>query len=247
MPKCWITGAERSLGKVILDELSSTFECTSLSRPEWDLSMEPAELKLRIVDKLNQEGLPSVFIHNAGVMHMDWIEEHPIEMYEYVMRVNATSRFVINQALIQKARIVKSHERTADDSANLNIPSVRIIHIVSISHRMALRQSPAYCASKAADGMLVKQMAKETASRTPNVLIFGVSPGGIQRTVMIEKSIEHLQKTRHMTAEEAKKYNVQSPLQRNADPKEVASVVKYLATEAPIYMHGTNVEISGCL
>jgi len=241
--KCaWITGAERSLGLGIKEyfEKSNTntlndgsFRVIPLSRPDWELSADPEYLVQQTEELIKSTGFPDVVIHNAGRTNISWAEDASLKEFESVIRVNLTSRFAINKAIIAESK------RTGK--------SVRIIHVISMASRVPLRQSSAYCASKSADHQLVRQLAKEVAGRIPGVMICGVSPGGIQNTLMLEDSIQHLIKDRGMTEDQARKYNVASPLGRNATQEEVAKVVYFLAVDAPEYMHGSIVEVGGAV
>ncbi len=109
----------------------------------------------------------------------------------------------------------------------------------------ALRQSTAYCASKAADIHMVAQLARELAGRTPQVTIFSVAPGSIENTAMIEQCTNGMVQTRGMSREQAEKYNVQSPHGRMLRHDEVCNVVEYAAFKAPDFMSGENFCISG--
>jgi len=231
-----VTGGERSLGASIVHKFSveNNWKTHSLSRPVWDLLDFPSIIYKKMTKFMNEGTLPDVFVHNAGMTNMSWAENASLDEFDKVMRVNLVNRFTINSVLIDYARINKDKQ-------------LRIIHIISMASKLPLRQSTAYCASKAADAMMVKQLAKELASRTPNVLIYGVNPGGIENTDMLEYSIQHLIKDRGMTEDEARDYNKQSPMKRNARHEEIVSVVNYLATDAPEYMSGSIVDVGGCV
>lgn len=234
----WVTGGERSLGKTIVQTLacredqSEEFKVESLSRPEWDLSMPSSQLREQFKKKIRNEGSPDVMVHNSGTMYMEWLENQDLSKFDELMQVNMMSRYVMNQVLYQ------AHLENGEKP-------IRIIHIISMAHRFPLRQCPAYCASKAADAAVVKQLAKECTGLHPKFLIFGVSPGGIEGTPMIDQAIQRLQETRGMTKEQAEKYNVQSPYGRNCTQREVANVVLFAATDAPAYMSGHNFELAG--
>jgi len=102
MLKVWITGGERSLGKTICDQFTyAGHEVKSLSRPRWDLSEEPRLTHRKMLNELEESGMPDVFIHNSGIMKMAWLEDQDIESFEPIIRVNLTSRYVINKALIE--------------------------------------------------------------------------------------------------------------------------------------------------
>lgn len=237
----WVTGAERSLGEDIMKRfIESDWEGISLSRGEgyqnWDLNLPPDTLKrmtLELLDASEKAGeVPDVLVHNSGVTEIDFIENAEDFSFERVMRINLGSRWAINKAIV---KWYKEHPQYA----------IRLIHIISMGARYALRSSSPYCCSKAGDVMLVKQMAKELASRTPNVTIFGVSPNGIQGTAMIEQAVQSLVDKRGMSEEEARNYNVQAPFGRNCLMSEVSEVCYFIGTTCPEYMSGHNFELLG--
>jgi 3-oxoacyl-[acyl-carrier protein] reductase len=108
--------------------------------------------------------------------------------------------------------------------------------IINITSRGAFRGEPdalAYGASKAGLNSFGQSLAKALAPK--NVLVFTVAPGFVET----DMAREALQGPR---GEEIK---AQSPLNRAAQPEEIANLVAYLAAEAPAYMTGSIVDVNG--
>jgi len=138
-----------------------------------------------------QEALPAipkdieVCIHCVGTnrlspnVDLSWTE------LSRAMRVNAISNFVINNFLIEQRKV---HQ---------------IIHIVSDAAHKPMTHSLSYNMSKAAQLMLVRQMARE---HKPDPIIFAVSPGKIKDTPMSKYIDETFPVLRGMTKEEGRKY-----------------------------------------
>jgi NAD(P)-dependent dehydrogenase (short-subunit alcohol dehydrogenase family) len=108
--------------------------------------------------------------------------------------------------------------------------------IINITSRGAFRGEPdalAYGASKAGLNSFGQSLAKALAPK--NVLVFTVAPGFVE-TDMAREALEG------PGGEEIK---AQSPLNRAAQPEEIASLVAYLATDAPAYMTGSIVDVNG--
>lgn len=233
----WITGGLRTTGLGIADKMRAEgYDVRVFNRPNWDLGMSSDDLFTAMRSALelaSEDGeLPSVFIHNSGTMGCDWIEEASLKQFEYIMHVNLEARFTINKALVSAISIRPEHK-------------LRIIHVVSVAANFPLRTSSAYCASKAADAMLVRQLAKELTGRYDNIRIFGVSPNGIQGSGMIAQAVNDLMRLRGMSKEQAIAYNTQSPMGRLCTASEVADIVHFLAEDAPEYMTGEIVTMPG--
>ena len=89
-----------------------------------------------------------------------------------------------------------------------------------------------YAASKAGIHGLTKSIAKEVASR--NITVNAVAPGFV-RTEMTDNLTEDQKQTllRHI------------PLQRYAEPEEIASIVKFLVSTKASYVTGQVIAVNG--
>lgn len=108
--------------------------------------------------------------------------------------------------------------------------------IVNVSSRGAFRgepDAPAYGASKAGLNAMSQSLAKALVSH--NIFVYVVAPGFVdtERVAPILAS---------PVGEAVRKEN---PFGRVATPEEVASVVLYLASEAPDYMTGSIIDLNG--
>ena len=108
--------------------------------------------------------------------------------------------------------------------------------IINISSRGAFRgepDAPAYGASKAGMNALSQSLAKALA---PNgILVFAVAPGWVDTDMAAP----------HLASPEGPLIAAQSPLNRVAAPEEIASIVLWLAAEAPAYMTGAIIDANG--
>ena len=108
--------------------------------------------------------------------------------------------------------------------------------IINITSRGAFRGEPdalAYGASKAGLNSFGQSLAKALAPK--NVLVFTVAPGFVE-TDMAREALK---------GPRGEEIKAQSPLNRAAQPEEIASLVAYLASEAPAYMTGSIVDVNG--
>jgi 3-oxoacyl-[acyl-carrier protein] reductase len=110
----------------------------------------------------------------------------------------------------------------------------RIINITSIIGHIGNAGQTSYAASKA--GMLgfTKSLAKEIARR--GITVNAIAPGFIE-TEMTQKLPEKV----------VEEYMSQIPLARFGKPEDVASAVRFLASDNAGYITGTTVHVNGGL
>ncbi|MDP1027391.1 SDR family oxidoreductase [Sphingomonas sp. KR1UV-12] len=162
-----------------------------------------------------------VLVNNAGVFEAnplgadDWTAG-----WERTMRINLT-------AAAELCRLAVLHWQRRGVGGR----------IVNVASRAAYRgDSPAhwhYAASKAGMVAMTKTIARGYAR--DGILAFAVCPG-FTMTGMAEDYLE---------SRGGDKLLADIPLGRVADPAEVASVVRYLATEAPASMTGAVLDVNG--
>jgi NAD(P)-dependent dehydrogenase (short-subunit alcohol dehydrogenase family) len=109
-----------------------------------------------------------------------------------------------------------------------------IITLSSVNAEVARPESAAYAASKGGVRQLTKAMA------------IGLAPLGI-RVNAIGPGTVVTGLTRHLLRNRAWRdaVNSRTPMQRVADPKEIAEVAVFLASEASSYMTGSTVYVDG--
>jgi len=122
-----------------------------------------------------------------------------------------------------------------------------IIHISSVSGKIPLWEiNMAYAASKAALNSYSKALANEVASKGVRVLT--VSPGGVSTEPMI-RLMEQFGGSSGATPNEVYKTLTDRfggvPMNRMAEPEEVASLVGFLVSPAAAYLTSANYMIDG--
>ncbi len=160
-----------------------------------------------------------VMVNNAGITADGLILRMKKEQWQRVIDVNLSGTFYFTR---EAAKIMVRQRRG------------RIINITSV---VALSGNPGqvnYCASKAGIIGLTKAAALELAPR--NITVNAIAPGFI-RTEMTEKLDEETKKL----------YLSKIPLGRFGTPEEVASLVRWLASDEAGYITGQVFSVNGGL
>ncbi len=108
--------------------------------------------------------------------------------------------------------------------------------IINISSRGAFRgepNAPAYGASKAGLNSMSQSMAKALAPY--KIFVYTIAPGFVETDMVREM----------LSGPEGDEIKAQSPLNRAAQPEEIADTVVYLASGKTEYMTGSIVDING--
>ncbi len=190
-------------------------------------------------------GPVDTLILNAGISHLDYVENHPLVAFENVISVNLVAPFIFISEFMRRI-IGYGNPEDENYPYSPNFDDYRVIATTSQCTDIALRGCPAYNASKAGLEHMMRGLAKEKANVLP-VSFFCVSPGGVEDTAIWNYAYEKLQKMRGMTPEEALAYNRQSPLGRNCTLDEVFDVYNFAVNDAPKYMSGTVLRMSGAM
>lgn len=226
--KILLTGASGGLGRQIKSQWDGEVISMGIN-PTDDIVADFKylnEVENELYDALPVEGV----IHCAGKALLSPNEKLDADDIIRLMKVNALSNFVINRELIY----------------NCSIPPKFIIHICSDAAEHPMTHSLAYNVSKAAQLMIMKQMARE---RPPPPVIFAVSPGKIAGTGMSDYIDEAFPPLRGMTPAEGRKYLLSGLRVGELDAVAVARFVCDLAEWAVQpggkFLHGHNIPMGG--
>lgn len=170
-----------------------------------------------ITDMLELFGHIDVLVNNAGITKDNLMIKMTEEDFDAVIDTNLKGTF----------NTIKHMYR-----AFIKQRSGRIINLSSVSGVLGNPGQSNYAASKAGVIGLTKSMAKELASR--NITVNAVAPGYID-TDMTQSMSE--------TAREA--VIAQIPLKRAGQPKDIAEMVAFLASDKAGYITGQIISVDG--
>ena len=175
------------------------------------------ERVLALADQL--DGL-DVLVSNAGTGSDSPILELDLDTWREVLEVDLTGGFLACQAAAR--RMVELGR------------GGRIITITSVHEHEPRRGAAAYCAAKGGLGLLTKCLALELAEH--GITANAVAPGEISTPM-----------TGQHDKDPADQHRPDHPLHRPGDAKEVAAVIRFLASPTSSYVTGQSIVVDGGL
>lgn len=226
-----VTGGTRGIGRAIAEKLNDLGAevivtgrgpmCTDnlgmLRYLSADFSKK--DKLISFCDQLASMSDLDIVVNNAGINHIDRIEDYPVDRFEEVMAINYSAVYHISQAAA-KSMLASGREG-------------RIVNIGSIWATQTREGRSAYCASKAGVTGMTRAIATDLAPK--GILVNTLSPGFVQ-TELTERT---------MGAEAISEVSKQIPLGRLASPEEIAEVVAFLASSSNTYLTGQNIVVDG--
>lgn len=234
-----VTGGTRGIGKQIALELAENGYSISLNYRT--MSEDVEALKKEIEEKgvkcllvngdvssfdacermanetIAEFGKIDVLVNNAGITKDGLLMRLKQEDFTKVIDINLVGTFNMTRNVIP--HMIKKR-------------AGRIINVASVVGITGNAGQTNYSASKAGIIGFTKSLAKEVASR--NILVNAIAPGFIatDMTDVLSDSVKE-------------NIGTQIPLNRMGTPREVAKVVKFLASEDSTYITGQVINIDG--
>ena len=226
MAEQWlVTGAASGIGAVLAKELVADGHRVLA----WDVEESPLGEPV-IVDLLHADEVASAaaavthqldaVVHCAGV-HLPTriLDDHLVEWFEKSIALHCT-------ALLRILRGVHSQLR----------PGSAVVAVTTVSTDLAYESSLAYGASKAALRRIVQQLSIELG--TGGVRVNAVSPGAVRTPMTEARWRDHDADLRRLAG---------LPIPRRAEPAEITSAIRFLASPAASYITGVELVVDGGL
>jgi NAD(P)-dependent dehydrogenase (short-subunit alcohol dehydrogenase family) len=197
----------------------------------WFLDVTDPEMVREVFKAiLDAWGRLDVLVASAGVYSGSPLEEVPLEQWQRTININLTGTFLTNQAA---APIMMKQG------------SGSIINISSMAGKTSWPASAEYSSSKSGVIGLTRSVAMEMAPHGPTAN--ALCPGNTL-TAMVRGVAARVGKLDGLTGEEwlAKRAS-ETPMNRLAEPWEMAGVVAFLASEDSRYLTGQALEVDGGL
>jgi len=184
------------------------------------LDLGDASSGAAVIDDLAEAlGRLDVLVNNAGTGSSAKFLETSLDDWRHVLEVNLTGAFVCAQAAAR--RMVQAG-------------GGRIVNVTSVHEHVPLEGSSAYSASKGGLGLLTKVMALELAEH--GVLVNAVAPGEISTPM-----------TGQHDADAHTEDRPGIPVGRPGDAREIATVIRFLASAEASYVTGSSFVVDGGL
>jgi Tropinone reductase 1 len=217
-----VTGGTRGIGRAIADELTALgASVMTVARSGADVAADitvPAD-RARIVAAARERGPLHVLVHNAGTNVRGPLVGYDDATIERLLALNLTSALLLSRDL---------HPLLRDANG------ASVIHIGSVAGQFALPTGVAYAAAKAGLAQAARTLALEWAK--DNIRVNTVAPW-YTRTPLVEPVLAQADKLAAIVA--------RTPLGRIAEPREVATVVAFLAMPEASYVTGQCISVDG--
>lgn len=234
-----VTGASRGIGKEIALELARKGANVGISY------VSNPEKANEVIEEISSYGVKAVAV-KANVSR----EEEVLEMIKTIEEELGTIDILVNNAGVTKDNLlIRMKEEDWDEVMNVNLKGTflctkavsrammkkkygKIINITSVVGVMGNAGQGNYSASKAGVIGFTKSMAKELASR--GIRVNAIAPGFIQ-TDMTDVLKDEV-KTAMLNA---------IPLNSFGNPKDIANLVVFLASNSSDYITGQVINVDG--
>ena len=174
----------------------------------------------RMVERaLERFGAIHVLVNNAGVLRPTRVIDIQEEEWDLIIRVNLKGTYLCSRAVLPVMQ-----RQGWGRIVNMSSTAGRSTSTVGGAH---------YTASKAGVLGFTRHLARETAR--DGITVNAVCPGLID-TDMVRSTISD---------EQADAYAERFPLNRMGEPREVAELVAFLATDRASYITGASLDING--
>jgi len=184
------------------------------------MDLSDAAAGAAVIDDLADAlGRLDVLVNNAGTGRPKPFLETSLADWRHVLEVDLTGAFVCAQAAAR---------RMAEAGGG------RIVNVTSVHEHVPLEGSSSYSAAKGGLGLLTKVMALELAEH--GVLVNAVAPGEISTPMTGQHDVDPRTEDRPGI-----------PLGRPGDAREVASVIRFLASPEASYVTGASFVVDGGL
>ena len=236
-----VTGGASGIGEATVKELVRAgafvwIADINVSAAE-TLAANTGQAKAIALDVTNQESIAAavkqvgkldILVNNAGIGHVGSIEATEPEDFDRLLNVNVRSVYLVTRGFLPLLF-------AAADDHHVGC----VVNIASVAAQVGIRQRFAYCTSKGA----VLAMTRQLAVEYPKTLrVNAICPGTVE-TPFVEGYLEKFHK--HNKEEVRAEIRARQPVGRLGRPDEVASMVRYLASDEAGFITGSAMNIDG--
>jgi NAD(P)-dependent dehydrogenase (short-subunit alcohol dehydrogenase family) len=244
-----VTGGGRGIGRAIALSLASAGADVAVSaRHEAELAETVKGIRAvgrrgeavvcDVADRQQVEGMvarvrqtlgePLILINNAGIAASARITDTTDELWDSILRINATGAFYCTRAVLPLM---------------IQAGWGRIVNMASVASKVGGAYIAAYAASKHALLGLTRAAAAEVATR--GITVNAVCPGYVDTAMTDASTATIASKTKRSEAEARKILERFSPQDRLMTANEVAALATFLCTNAASGINGQGIVLDG--
>jgi NAD(P)-dependent dehydrogenase (short-subunit alcohol dehydrogenase family) len=183
---------------------------------------ETTQAERVVNDTVETFGAIDVLVNAAGIILNGSIEDTTLDDWDKMMNINLRAVFQIMQKCVPHLEKSKGN----------------IVNVSSVAGTRSFPNVLAYCVSKAAVDQLTRCTALELAPK--GVRVNAVNPGVVMTNLHKRGGMDD--DSYHTFLKNSKKTH---PLGRVGDPREIAELIYYLASEKASWITGATYEIDG--
>lgn len=170
-----------------------------------------------------------ILVNNAGIGHVGSIETTEAGDFDRLLNVNVRAVYLVTRAFLPF--LLAAEARTGHVGA--------IVNLGSVAGMVGIKQRFAYCTTKGAVIAMTRQLAVEY----PKALRVNVISPGTVETPFVEGYLEKFHKDNK--EETRAQLRARQPVGRLGQPEEIASMVRYLASDEAAFISGSVFTIDG--
>lgn len=165
-----------------------------------------------------------ILVNNAGVVHAAEFLDLQEADFDRVLRINLKGAFLVGQCVAR--HMVEQVQSGKKPGA--------VINMSSVNARLAIQNQIPYCVSKAGLTQLTNVMALSLAAH--GIRVNAIGPGSISTDILKSIATDKAARTKLLS---------RTPLGRFGEPREVAEVALFLASDASSYITGQTIYADG--
>lgn len=170
-----------------------------------------------------------ILVNNAGIGHVGSIETTEAADFDRLLNVNVRAVYMVTQAFLPL--LLAAEARTGHVGS--------IVNLGSVAGLVGIKQRFAYCTTKGAVIAMTRQLAVEY----PKALRVNVICPGTVETPFVEGFLERFHKDNK--EETRAQLRARQPVGRLGQPEEIASMVRFLASDEAAFISGSIFTIDG--